>query len=504
MTLEPVIGLEIHVQLKSKSKMYCSCSTHVPPNAPPNTNICPICLGHPGTLPVVNAQAVRFGILFGLAVHGEIPSYSKFDRKNYFYPDLPKGYQISQYDLPIVKGGYLDIEVPGVEKPNIRIGLTRAHLEEDAAKNIHAEGSSLIDFNRAGTPLLEIVTEPDFRSPEEAKAFLQELRLLVRTLGIGDGDMEKGQMRCDANISMRQLDEDGNCIGLLFNPKVEVKNVNSFRNVERALAYEIKRQTKLWEAGTPPASNVTRSWNDVGQRTDESRSKENAADYRYFPDPDLPPLQLAALAEELKSTLPELPDAKRRRFVEEYGFSKADARQLVEDPALSTFAEETISELGGWLQTQTQEEDVEAAQKKLMKMTANWIINKLGGLLNERGIDLRIAKVTPENFAELITLIGSGRVTQATAGKILDKMLDGGEDPSQIMEDEKLGKMEDAGALADVVDRVLANFPKDVERYRAGEKQLLKFFIGMIMKETEGNADPGEASNILKVKLEKG
>ncbi len=504
MKLQPVIGLEIHVELKTKSKMFCSCSAHVSAHTPPNTNTCPICLGHPGTLPVLNAQAVRFGVLLGLALEGTVASHCKFDRKNYFYPDLPKGYQISQYDQPIVSGGHVDVEVPGAEqRKNIRIGITRAHLEEDAAKNIHAGTTSLVDFNRAGVPLLEIVTEPDFCAPEEAKAFLQELRLLVRTLGISDGDMEKGHMRCDANVSLRELDEDGNVFGPLFHPKTEIKNINSFRNVERALKYEITRQTALWESGARPMITTTRGFDDTTGKTVEQRTKEDAADYRFFPEPDLPPLELDALVEEMRPRLPELPAVKRRRFVDEYGFTMPDARQLIEDPALAEFAEHTISELGGWLESQgnVEPEGVEAATKKLARLVASWLLNKLLGLMNEQAIDVRTMKIDPENFAEFITLVAGGKVTNASGLKILQKMLESGADPTHIMEDVGLGKMEDTEAVAAVVDRVLAAHPQEVARYKAGEVQLLKLFIGLVMKETEGSADPGSTKNILAAKL---
>ncbi|MBU0646310.1 Asp-tRNA(Asn)/Glu-tRNA(Gln) amidotransferase subunit GatB [Patescibacteria group bacterium] len=519
-TLEPVIGLEIHIQLKTKSKMFCGCATHDSAVAP-NTNICPICLGHPGTLPVPNEQAVRSAILIGLALNCEIASHSKFDRKNYFYPDLPKGYQISQFDLPVAAHGHLTVSVPGPGgRTSVRIDITRAHLEEDAAKNLHhAEtGKTYVDYNRGGTPLVEIVTEPDFTSPAQAKAFLQELRLIARYLNISDADMEKGHLRCDANISMRQRDAAGAIVGPRFHPKTEIKNLNSFKHVERALEYEIQRQTKLWESDAPPAESTTRGWDDVKQKTVEQRTKEGSADYRYFPEPDIPPLELTALAEELRSQIPELPAARRARFIDEYGLRPEDAAQICEDKALSEFTEQAFSELHAWLKAlpeldDVQDEIMDKEKTRIAKLFAGWLLSKLGGLLADRGMAYKImmpgkagsgyaGKITPENFAEFITLIATGKLSSKSGLAVLGKMLDDGDDPSHIMEDLKLGKMEDAGALADIIDRLLANHPEEVARYQAGKTELLQLFIGLVLKETEGTADPKLTANILKVKLE--
>ncbi len=507
MILEPVIGLEIHVQLKTKTKMFCGCSTHEA-GAEPNTNVCPICMGHPGTLPVPNAEAVRMGVLLGLALGCRIAPRSKFDRKHYFYPDLPKGYQISQFDLPVAEHGTLAFDVPGGERPQAEVSIERAHLEEDAAKNVHdGSGKTLVDFNRAGTPLVETVTGPDFRSPQEAKAFLQELRLIARTLGISDADMEKGHLRCDANVSLRQRDESGRIVGKEFHPKTEIKNLNSFRHVERALTYELQRQTKLWEAGTPPEVSTTRGWNDVKQVTEEQRTKEGMADYRYFPEPDIPALELADLAEDVRRHLPELPAAKRRRFVEEYHLKAGDARQLVDEPALADFTERVFSELEAWLNALpeldgAQEEQWEAERKKLARLVSTWILTKLLGALAERKSDVRIMKVTPENFAELITLVATKRLNAAKGLEVLNAMLDDGGDPTHVMEDKRLGTMDDVSALADAIDRVIAQNPAETARYRAGDKKLLAFFIGQVMKATEGAADPAETRNLLAVKLD--
>lgn len=485
MPFVPIIGLEIHVQLKTNSKMFCGCSAGAETDTTPNSNICPICLGHPGVLPVPNEQAMRFASLFGLAIQGTVAADSKFDRKNYFYPDLPKGYQISQFDLPVVSGGHLDVDVPGGDRPRIRVNFVRAHLEEDAAKNTHADETSFVDFNRGGTPLLECVTEPDIRSAEEAKAFLQELRLLVRTLGVSEGDMEKGHLRCDANISLREVDENGDVVGSMFNPKTEVKNINSFRNVERALLYEIQRQTKLWEEGKPPMVTTTRGWEDVKQRTVMQRTKEEAADYRYFPEPDIPPLSLTTIAEEMQARVPELPAERRLRFQEEYGFAAADVRQLTDDGVMAAFTEQVMSELSEWLD--------EERRQKMTKLVASWLVNKLGRVHEN---------VTAENFAELMKLMAENQVTGRSALAILEEMKTSGKDPSQVMEDAGLGRMDDEAALAEMVDRVLVGLPTEVERYKAGETKLIKFFMGVVMKETEGNADPASITKILQKKLQ--
>jgi aspartyl-tRNA(Asn)/glutamyl-tRNA(Gln) amidotransferase subunit B len=503
MKYEPVIGLEIHIQLKTRSKMFCGCPTH-DSAVSPNTNVCPVCLGHPGTLPVPNEQAVRYGVLLGLALHCQIADHSKFDRKNYFYPDLPKAYQISQFDLPIAVKGYLDIEVPQGEREKARIDITRAHLEEDAAKSFHSkDGNTFVDFNRGGTPLIEIVTEPDFRSPREAKIFLQELRLIARYLGISNADMEKGHLRCDANISLRQYDDEGNLIGSRFNPKTEVKNLNSFKHVERALEHEIQRQTKLWEAGTPPLTSTTRGWNDTKGITEDQRSKEEAADYRYFPEPDIPPLKLKELADELRSQIPELPAARRARFVNEYKLKPSDAAQICEDPALSEFVEYVFSELQAWLNALPDLDNPdEKDATKLARTVSGWLLSKLGGLLSERHISVRTMKITPENFAEFITLIATRKLNNTNGLKVLNAMLDDGSDPSHIMEDQQLGKMNDEGIMSDLVSRIIENHPAEVTRYQAGEKHLLKFFIGMVMKASEGTADAAMAKNLLLVLLE--
>ncbi len=503
---EPVIGLEIHVQLKTKTKMFCGCSAHEI-DALPNTNVCPICLGNPGVLPVPNEQAIRFGILMGLALNCTIAQHSKFDRKNYFYPDLPKAYQISQFDLPINVGGFVEIEIPNGARKQARIGITRAHLEEDAAKSFHGtDGNTYVDFNRGGTPLIEIVTEPDFASPQEAKIFLQELRLIARYLGVSDADMERGHLRCDANVSLRKRDEKGNIVGAKFNPKTEIKNLNSFRHVERALEYEIERQTRVWEEeGKPQSISTTRGWDESRQRTIEQRSKEDTADYRYFPEPDIPTLALAEIAQEMRAQMPELPAARRVRFQTEYALKPSDAKQICDDPALADFAERTFSELSAWLDsTMSEEAEGEAYEKQKAQMgrlVSGWLLSKLIGIMAERSIDIRTAKITPENFAEFITLISTKKLNNTTGLRTLDVMLEDGNDPTHIMEDQALGQMDDEGVLAEAVDRVIEAHPVEVARYQAGEEVLLKFFIGQVMKETEGTADAALTRNILLVKL---
>lgn len=502
MKLQPIIGLETHVQLKTNTKMFCACSARGQ-DEKPNTHVCPVCLGHPGVLPVPNEQAIRWAILVGLALRGTIATRSKFDRKNYFYPDLPKAYQISQFDLPVMENGELELEAPGTEGPTI-VRLERLHLEEDAAKNIHADdGKTYVDFNRGGTPLCEIVTRPDIHSADEAKAYMRELRLLVRSLGVSDGDMEKGQLRCDVNISLREVDENGQPLDDKLHPKTEIKNVNSFNAVGRVIEYEIKRQTKLWEMGTPPAETTTRGWNDIKQITVQQRIKEGFADYRYFPEPDIPPMDLTEMTEKIKRTLPELPWDRRKRFIEEYGFKKEDVKQMIDDPALADFTEHAMSELAEWLVSREDvtEDDVLEHRKKLNKLFASWLLNKLMGLLTERKIDIRTMKVTPENFAEFITMLADGKVTGTKGLEVLGAMLDSGADPEHVVEDLGATRMDDMDALMSIVDTVIEENPDEAERFKGGEQKLMQFFIGQIMKATRGNADPGESAKILKQKL---
>lgn len=511
MTLEPVIGLEIHVQLKTKSKMFCSCD-NAGEDEPPNTTVCPICMGHPGVLPVINQKALEWAVLAGLSLNCKINDRSKFDRKQYFYPDLPKGYQISQYDMPIAQDGWLDIDIPvQKERTRARIKIKRVHLEEDAAKLLHAsdEKHSFVDYNRAGTPLLEIVTEPDLRSPFEAKIFMQELQRIVRYLEISDADMEKGHLRCDANISLLQkvdgVSRDKKWYPKL-NPKTELKNLNSFRTLERALEYEIQRQTKLWQKRKPPTVQSTRGWNEAKQITEEQRIKEEVEDYRYFPEPDLPPLNLEEIEKRMKPLLPELPDAKRKRFMEQYEFDLSEAEILTNDKKWANYTEHVISELKAWLlsleEVEGTEQEIWAKNKrKLAKLVAGWLINKLAGLMSDHKIDIRRLKITPENFAEFITLIYQNKISGPTGLEVLEEMMLAGGDPSQIIETKNLGQISDISKLEKIADEIIKKHPKEAEEYKKGKTSLLQFFIGQIMKKTFGKANPKLTGEILKNKL---
>ncbi len=513
MHLVPVIGLEIHIQLKTKSKMFCGCD-NTGENQPPNTTVCPVCMGHPGTLPVINGQAVEWAGLAALALNCKIQDYSKFDRKQYFYPDLPKGYQISQYDKPVCQDGHLEIDIPTKDETkqpaSAKIRIKRIHLEEDAAKLTHSDDgkNSLVDYNRSGTPLLEIVTEPDLHSPLEAKIFVQEIQQIARYLGISEADMEKGHLRCDANISLKEvLDNPAKEKGFpKLNPKTEIKNLNSFRAVERALEYEIKRQIELWGKGKPPEIETTRGWNDVKQITEEQRTKEAENDYRYFPEPDLPPLDLSRLRDKVIPSLPELPRAKRIRFITQYEFTPEEAKILTEDKKWANYTENVISELQSWLISLqevegTEKEIWEKHKHKITRLLAGWLVTKLGGLMADNKIDIRRLKITPENFAEFITLIYQNKISGPTAMKILEEMLLTGGDPSQIMESKNLGQISDTDEMEKIIDGIIAENPDEVKSYKAGKTNLIQFFIGQTMKKTQGKANPKIAEEIIKKKL---
>jgi len=502
----PIIGLEVHVQLKTASKMFCSCP-NVNDDAAPNTAICPVCTGQPGALPALNEKAIELGIKAGLALGCDIPDQSVFDRKNYFYPDLPKGYQISQFHLPIAVSGRLELDIPGGQPPrdHIIVGVTRAHLEEDAAKNTHAEDASYVDYNRAGTPLLEIVSEPDIRTPQEAKAYLQEMRAILRTVGASDADMEKGQMRCDANVSLLPIDDDNHPLQSEFNPKIEIKNLNSFRAVEKAITYEIERQTKLYEAGTPP-TGATRGWDENKGQTFDQRSKETFADYRYFPEPDLPPQDLVAIRERIKGSLPELPAQKRSRLVDEYWFSASDAAFLTSNEGWAEYAEHVMGELGGWLET-TDNSDKSGGEllndnkKKFAKLAGGWLTTKLAGILAEKNMTISDLKLEAEDFAEFLHLIEAGEINSSNAQKLLVLMVDTGQDPSHLMEEHDLGQNMDAGALEELVKTMVRENPDKVEQIKAGKVAVLKWFVGGVMKATEGKANPSVAEELVKKEI---
>jgi aspartyl-tRNA(Asn)/glutamyl-tRNA(Gln) amidotransferase subunit B len=507
MRLIPIIGLEIHVRLKTRSKMFSDCP-NVDDSAAPNTAIDPVSTGQPGALPAVNAEAVRLGVRAGLALGCRIPDEAHFDRKNYFYPDLPKGYQISQFDHPIAEHGAVTIEVPGQKAPRdvIRVGVTRAHLEEDAAKNIHdaATNSTLVDFNRAGVPLLEIVSEPDLRTPAEAKAYLQEVQGILRAVGASDADMEKGYMRCDANISMIEVDENNHQMQAEFNPKTEIKNLNSFRAVERALAYEIERQSAMLAKGEIPQA-ATRGWDENKGQTFEQRLKETSADYRYFPEPDLPPLDLKLVREEEKANLPPLPAERRQALVEDYGFGAEDARFFVAN-GWSDYAEAVMGELGGWIEssddTKKSAGDILSEQKqKLGKLAGGWLTSKLAGLLSAQEKTIADVKITPEDFAEFLHMIDTGTINSSNAQKLLALMLDTGKDPSHLLEENNLGQMNDPAALSKLISELIEQNPEQVEQIKNGKVALVKWFVGVVMKSTEGRANPEAAEEEIKKQI---
>ncbi len=492
MQLEPVIGLEIHVQLKTKTKMFCACANEFDINIP-NKNICPICTGHPGVLPTVNEQAINLAVKAALALNLHVNEHSKFDRKSYFYPDLPKGYQISQYEQPLAANGYLEILLNDGDR---KFGIERLHLEEDAAKNFHQEDYALIDFNRAGTPLAEIVTRPDFKSPTEAKIFLQELRSIMRLLNVSDADMEKGQLRCDANISLRPAGDTK------LYPKTEIKNLNSFRSVERALEYEIVRQTKLWQDNNRPDSQSTRGWDEQAGITVEQRVKEEASDYRYFPEPDLPPLILNQdYIDKIKKQLPELPNSKRHRLIAEYGFKLAEVNIFISLPGFDLYAEQVHSEFLAWLESGdevigTAGEIHDQYKDKIAKLVASWLLNNLLQLMNKSGETIDQIKITPENMAEFLRLVFTRRVNSTAAQKILEIMYDTGGDPSNIMEEYDLQQTNSAD-IEDLVKEAIVENESQVIQYQQGKVAVIKFLIGAVMKKSKGKADPQAVEEML-------
>jgi len=481
---QPVIGLEIHSELKTKSKMFCSCLNN-PDEIKPNTNICPICLGHPGTLPVINKEAVKKVIKTGIALNCRISEYSKFDRKNYFYPDLPKGYQISQYDMPLCGEGFLEIE-------GKKIRIRRIHLEEDTGRLIHENNYSLVDFNRAGIPLMELVTEPDISSGKEAREFAQELQLILRYLGVSEADMEKGQMRVEVNISLMDLDRNPRVLGT----KVEVKNLNSFRAVEKAVEYETKRQEEVLCLGKKVVQE-TRGWNDIKGITVSQREKEEAHDYRYFPEPDLPPLYNSKeFIGGIKIEIPELPSEKRKRFKKEYNLDKKVIEVFVQNKDLSEYFEKVASEFNPGLK----KEDF----LKLVKLATNYLVTDLLGLMKGEQFIEEKCKIDPENFAEFISIIKEGKISSKIAKILLEEMFNTGKDPSQIIKDRGLIQLVDEDVLKKVIDEVLKENQLAVDNFKAGKVTAFQFLIGQVMAKTKGRANPKIVSDILKAKLTRG
>ena len=490
MEYEPVIGLEVHIQLKTESKMFCSSKNAEA--AEPNVHICEVCTGQPGVLPVINREAVRKALMVGLALDCEIAEYSKFDRKNYFYPDLPKGYQISQFDMPLNGKGKMELVVKGEKRI---IGITRAHLEEDAGKLLHPAGAnySLVDYNRAGTPLLEIVSEPDIRSSEEAKVYLQHLQNLARYLGVSEADMEKGHLRCDANISLRKKGESS-----LPAYKVEVKNMNSFKSVAAAIEYEIKRQAEVLEEGKNP-STETRGWVDDQNITVSQRSKEESQDYRYFPEPDLPILHFSKeYLNELKRELPELPNQRKHRLVSQFLIPDKDADTLVEYKELSDYFEQVISELDEWFEI---EHLTVNDRPQYVRLAANWTLSQFLSLLNANNLLPTQSKITQENFAELIKLIGQGKVSQLSAKDVFVKMFETGEDPSNILDQLGLHQVSDESVILDAVKKVIAANPKGVEDAKTKGEKSFGFLVGQTMKELKGKGNPQKINELLKKEL---
>ena len=474
---EPVIGLEVHVQLATRTKIFCGCPTSF--GAPPNTNVCPVCLGLPGPLPVLNRAAVEMAIKAALALNCAVRPLSRFARKNYFYPDLPKGYQISQYDQPLAEHGDVEITLEGAPK---RIGITRVHLEDDAGKSLHegfrdSDRYTYVDLNRCGTPLIEIVTEPDMRNSEEAYAFLTELKLLMQFVEVSSCDMEKGHLRCDANVSVR-LRGAGK-----FGTKAEVKNLNSFRFLKAALDYEIARQVEILESGGA-ISQETRLYDPDAGVTVGMRSKEHAHDYRYFPEPDLLPLRISeAWRERIRSAMPELPPARRARFVRDFGLREYDAQVLTATRELADYFEKAAAAAG----------DPRAA--------ANWVMGDLAGALKADGKEIAGSPVSPERLGELLALVASGEISGKLAKEIFPKMFATGESAQAVIEREGLRQISDTTALGRVVDQVLAANPKQVEQYRGGKTAVLGFLVGQVMRATRGQANPAVVNQLLEEKL---
>ena len=485
---ETIIGLEVHAQLVTRSKMFCSCSVDYV-NAPPNTHVCPVCLGMPGVLPVINRKAVEYTVMTALALNCTIADHTKFDRKNYPYPDLMKGYQISQYDQPLSHDGWLTIDVDGTTR---KIGITRVHLEEDTAKLIHRNGPggeafSQVDVNRSGIPLMEIVGEPDLRSPEEARLYLMKIRTILQYLEVSTGNMEEGSFRCDANVSIRPVGSEG------LTTKVEVKNMNSFRAVYRALIYEVERQGRLLADGGRIVQE-TRGWVEDRGVTVSQRSKEYAHDYRYFPEPDLPPMIIdRAWVEEIKSRLPELPDARRERFKSDYGLPSKDADVIINSKAMADFFEECVA---------VTLNDPKAHKIDRSRAVATWLLGDFSKLLNAQGIDISQSKVTPKALAEMLDLVGDKTLSGKMAKDVFEEMFNTGKDPGRIVKEKGLTQITDSEEIGQVVAQVLESNPDAVSDFLGGKEQALTYLVGQVMKATCGSANPAMVNNLLRKQLQ--
>lgn len=478
-TYESVIGLEIHAELQTNSKMFCSCSADYS-NAPePNTFICPVCTGLPGAMPVINKKAIEQAILVGLSLNCSINEFNTFARKNYFYPDLPKGYQISQYDLPIASKGYLDI-LDDINSPQ-RVVVRRVHLEEDTAKLAHEKNYALVDFNRAGVPLLEIVSEPDMRSVEAALSYATKIRAILRYLGVNSGDMEKGILRFEANISVRPSGSSE------FRTRTEIKNLNSFRALTRASAYEIERQIKVYEAGGEVVQE-TLGWDEARGVTVSQRGKEDAHDYRYFPEPDLPPLQLdRSWIDSVKAQLPELPDAKTQRFVNQFEFKEKEARFLTSEKALADFFESVLSK-----------------SKSSAKTILSWIAGDFSRYLNDSGVDIKDVTLSTESIAQLIDMTTDKIISGNSAKIVFGEMLNAkhGSDPAQIVKDKNLAQVSDTGFIQEAIEKILSDNPKEVEQFLTGKETIVQWLMGQVARATKGKADPNVAKELLVKALE--
>jgi aspartyl-tRNA(Asn)/glutamyl-tRNA(Gln) amidotransferase subunit B len=474
MKYEAVIGLEVHAQLQTNTKIFCGCETKFGEDA--NTRTCPVCIGMPGVLPVLNRKVVDYAAKTGLATHCTISSYSRFARKNYFYPDLPKGYQISQYELPICEHGYVEIVVDGKVK---RIGITRIHLEEDAGKNLHTSeaGASLVDLNRAGTPLMEIVSEPDIRTAQEASEYLQKLRAILRYIEVSDADMEKGNFRCDANVSIRPVGATE------FGTRAEIKNVNSFKFVQKAIEYEIKRQAQVLDEGGRVVQE-TRLFDSSKGVTFSMRSKEEAHDYRYFPEPDLVPVVVSkVMIEALRKTIPELPDAKRERFVREFGLPEYDADMLTQSRAMASYYEDAVKLSGQ------------------PKAVSNWMMGELMRLLNAENKEIDVSPIKPDRLAGMIKMIEAGVISIKIAKTVFEEMYTSGKDADAIVLAKGLVQVSDTGAIEKVIDEVIKANPGQYADYKSGKEKLFGFFVGQVMKASKGKANPDMVNQLLKKKL---